>query len=96
MTADQALQLVQLHLSDHTYSAERPALLVYLLQQMQVADAQSPKANAVRQWIDVMVATATLDPDNIEAALTEPPHSFAEVVQEVVASLRETPSVPSV
>jgi hypothetical protein len=92
MTADQALQLVQLHLSDHTYSAERPALLVYLLQQMQVANAQSPKADAVRQWIDAMVATAALNPSSIEAALTEPPHSFAEVVQEAVASLNSQPS----
>jgi hypothetical protein len=96
MTTETALHRVQAHLDDHVLSRDRPALLIYLRQLLTQADRTSVKADALQQWLNELIFTAALDPDNIEAALTGPPHSFAEVVQEVVASLRETPSVPSV
>jgi hypothetical protein len=89
MTTDAALIAAESHLATYDYAGNRPTLLLYFLQMLTAAAAQSPKANAVRDWINAIVFTAALDPDNLAASLTPPPHTFAEVVIEAAAALNQ-------
>ena len=45
------------------------------------------KADAVRDWLNAIIFTAALQPDQIENALTPPPYAFAEVATEVASVL---------
>ena len=87
MTTNAALIAAESHLATYDYAGNRPTLLLYFLQMLTAAAAQSPKANAVRDWINAIVFTAALDPDNLAASLTPPPHTFAEVVVESATAL---------
>jgi hypothetical protein len=89
MTTDAALIAAESHLATYDYAGNRPTLLLYFLQMLTAAAAQSPKANAVRDWINAIVFTAALDPDNLAASLTPPPHTFAEVVIEAATALNQ-------
>ncbi len=87
MTTDAALITAESHLATYDYAGNRPTLLLYFQQLLTTAGAQSTKADAVRDWINAIVFTAALDPDNIAASLTPPPHTFAEVVIEASQAL---------
>jgi hypothetical protein len=89
MTTDAALIAAESHLATYDYAGNRPTLLLYFLQMLTAAAAQSPKASAVRDWVNAIVFTAALDPDNLAASLTPPPHTFAEVVIEAAAALNQ-------
>jgi hypothetical protein len=87
MTPSAAITSAESHMADYDFSGNRLMLLLYFRQMLTATGAQSPKADAVRDWINAIVFTAALDPDNIAAALTAPPHTFAEVVTEAATAL---------
>jgi hypothetical protein len=89
MTTDAALIAAESHLATYDYAGNRPTLLLYFLQMLTAANVQSPKADAVRDWINAIVFTAALAPDDLAASLTPPPHTFAEVVIEAAAALNQ-------
>jgi hypothetical protein len=91
MTTDAALIAAESHLATYDYAGNRPTLLLYFLQMLTAAAAQSPKASAVRDWINAIVFTAAVDPDNLATFLTPPPHTFAEVVVEAAQTLLPVP-----
>ena len=83
MTTDAALILAEAQLGVFDYSGNRPALLLYFRSMLDASGATSAKADAVQGWLNAMIFTASLQPDQIEAALTPPPFPFSEVAEEV-------------
>jgi len=83
MDASAALILAEAHLGTFDYSGNRPALLLYFRSLLDASGATSAKADAVQGWLNAMIFTASLQPDQIEAALTPPPFPFSEVAVEV-------------
>lgn len=87
MDTNTALILAESHLCVHDFAGNRPTLLVYLRGLLDATGATSAKANAVRDWLNAIIFTAALQPDQIESALTPPPYAFAEVATEVASVL---------
>lgn len=87
MNANNAFILAEAHLGTYDYAGNRPTLLVYLRGLLDAADATSAKADAVRDWLNTIIFTAALEPDQIETVLTPPPYAFAEVATEVASVL---------
>ena len=89
MDANTALILAEAHLGTYDYAGNRPTLLVYLRGLLDASAAAAPKADAVRDWLNTIIFTAALQPDQIENVLTPPPYAFAEVATEVAQSLSQ-------
>lgn len=87
MTVEQAFQRSDNHLADCGFGGNRPTLLVYLRGLLDATGATSAKADAVRDWLNAIIFTAALQPDQIENVLTPPPYAFAEVATEVASVL---------
>lgn len=96
MDANTALILAESHLGTHDYAGNRPTLLVYLRGLLDATGTTSAKADAVRDWLNAIIFTAALQPDQIESVLTPPPYAFAEVAAEAASVLRVVLGVPSV
>ena len=60
--------------------------LLYLEMQVAAANAQAPKLQAVRDWVNGLLGTFALDPSPREG-WTLAPFPFEETVQEALASL---------
>ena len=89
MSVEQAFQRSDNHLADCGFGGHRPTLLVYLRGLLDASAATAPKADAVRDWLNAIIFTAALQPDQIENVLTPPPYAFAEVATEVAQSLSQ-------
>jgi hypothetical protein len=90
MTTDTAIAFADSHLATHDYGGGRTTLLLYFRQKLAAAGKTSAKADAVQAWIDGIIFTAALSPEQLAAALTPPPFAFAEVVIECVDALQTT------
>ena len=89
MTTDSALITAESHMAAYDYAGNRPALLLYFRGLLDAAGKTSPKANAVRQWINDIVFAAALTPNQVAAALVPPPHAFHEVATEAAFVLSQ-------
>ena len=89
MTADTSIAFVESHISAHDFGGGRSTLMLYLRQQLAAAGKTSAKADAVQAWLDGLIFTAALAPDNLMQMLQPPPHAFADVVVECAHALQE-------
>lgn len=87
MTTTTALSAAESHIADYDFFGNKLTLLLYLRGMLNVTGTTSAKADAVRDWLNAIIFTAALQPDQIESVLTPPPYAFAEVATEVVSVL---------
>ena len=75
-------------LDSQGFGGNRPTTLLYFKMQLQALSKTCARLDEVQQWVDSLIALGAQDLDALHSNLPPAPYSFAEVIQDALATLQ--------